>query len=185
MRLASSGGNARQQVCQAFTGYEASFPIMRTGDMRESIFPLHLCLHAAPLESRPVENIKHRGYSLSRWRLEPADQACELAVTFEDFINAVEKLPGSFVEWDGSFTWRPHGASGNWLEGNAIDGRQGLQNVEIKLHGPLPELTTLFDLLGWPGQGLAIQWVTEGLYLVADSAIDLVSIDPSSPQAEL
>ena len=136
-------GNAQDQVCQTFTGGKVSFHNRKMGNMRPSIFPLHLCLHAAPAESRPVENLEHRGYSLSRWRLEPADQACELAVTFEDFINAVEKLPGSFVEWDGSFTWRPHGASGNWLEGNAIDGRQGLQNVEIKLHGPLPELSLI------------------------------------------
>ncbi|MEC7597200.1 MAG: hypothetical protein VX936_02430, partial [Planctomycetota bacterium] len=87
-RFCNFTGNAQDQVCQIFTGDEVSLPNRKMGNMRPSIFPLHLCLHAAPVESRPVENLEHRGYSLSRWRLEPADQACELAVTFEDFINA-------------------------------------------------------------------------------------------------
>ena len=144
--------------------------------MSDSFSTLHFYLHAAPKETREVAQVVIREQSLERWLLEPADQSCELRVSFEQFLGGLEKLPGSFVEWDGSFIWRPQGPGGAWLEGNVYDGQSGVQNVECKVHGTLPEFETLLNLLGWPAQAMVIQWVSEGVYLSVSSALRLVSV---------
>ena len=146
--------------------------------MSKSISTLHLYLHAAPKETREVTEVVIREQTLERWLLEPADQSCEFDVSFEQFLEGVEKLPGSFVEWDGSFIWRPQGATGAWLEGNVYDGQSGVQNVECKVHGELPEFEALLKLLKWPTQSMVVQWVSEGVYLSASSALRLVRVSP-------
>ncbi len=140
--------------------------------------PMHLYLHAAPDETREVTEVVIRDQPVERWWLQPDDQSCELSVSIEQFLEGVEKLSGSYVEWDGSFIWRPQGPTGAWLEGNVYDGRAGVQNVECKVHGSLPEFEALLRLLGWPTHELVVQWVSEGVYVSALSALKLVSSMP-------
>ena len=131
----------------------------------------HLHVHALPSD-RPRFQQSILGRETETVRLEAADQAIELSVSFSGFISSVEALPESFVEWDGSFLWRPPEAEvPTRIEGNAYDGAENMQNVELKVEGDVRAIAELLRCCGWPENPLVIQCVSLGVYVLPETLL--------------
>jgi hypothetical protein len=95
------------------------------------------------------------------------EQPAALAVTFEQSLAALEKLPRLFVEPDGSFVWAQCESDGRaWqVEGNLIDQGATLAHVEMSGECPSEALDALLAALGWPESKLLFQLPRRGAFL--------------------
>jgi hypothetical protein len=106
-----------------------------------------------------------------------SDSNATLAISFEQLLAQLEKLPRMFVEWDGSFVWRGGGSGGSFsssesggnddtwqLDGMVYDLQGAVRYVELKgccLSQPWSEF---MGALGCPTQVLVVHHVNEGRY---------------------
>ena len=87
-----------------------------------------------------------------------------LAVSFEQAVAALEKLPRMYIEPDGSFVWAQKAADGaEWqVDGNLLDAGASLSHVEISGRCPSESLDELLAALGWPDSALLFQLPRRG-----------------------
>ena len=143
-----------------------------------SLFPApwHLGVHHLGELVVPERTVTLRGEQVQTLVLEPWQQSLEFSVSFDDVLSAIGGWPGGYVEGDGSWVWRPKpGPEGSFIEGNLFDGQVNLRHVELKGKLKRGELKQLLELLAGGSTRLAIQWVSEGLFL--DAQAFLAAID--------
>src|SRR5262245_38010588 len=96
-----------------------------------------------------------------------SDRAAPLAVTFDQALAALARLPRLFIEPDGSFVWAGETADGaKWqVDGNLIDRGDVLAYVELKGMCPPDQFDVLLTCFGWPTATLAFQLPQRGVFL--------------------
>ena len=105
------------------------------------------------------------------------DSNATLAISFEQLLAQLEKLPRMFVEWDGSFVWRgvdSGGSSSSYENGDSDDAWQldgmvydllgAVRYVELKGCCPSQPWSEFMRAMGYPSQMLVVHHVNEGRY---------------------
>ena len=105
------------------------------------------------------------------------DSNATLAISFEQLLAELEKLPRMFVEWDGSFVWRggdskesfsnnEGGGNGDaWqLDGMVYDLLGAVRYVELKGCCPSQPWSEFMRALDCQNQVLVVHHVNEGRF---------------------
>jgi len=130
--------------------------------------PFHLVIHARPalVAAGPPRFLNGIAYETLAV---PRDKQSEpLAVTFENALLALERLPRMFAEPDGAFVWvgNDDATGADWQVDGVLNDR-GDRLVSIELKGCFREAA--FDQLlaccGWPDVAVMVQFVREAEFL--------------------
>lgn len=119
------------------------------------MYHFHIAIHAAPAHAAEG--------SLA---LTPEALTAPLGATFDEAVEALDKLPRIFVELDGSLLWTsPQGPSGWQVDGVLYDRGDRLHYVELKGSCPEDEFNALLRACGWPETPVVFQLLREGVVL--------------------
>lgn len=124
-----------------------------------TICKFHVCIYADPGGTAPLKRISLAGCEVTPLAADQGALHSAWRCTFDEVYQALEKLPRTLLEPDGSLAWSsPPGAPLWRLEGNLYDRGPTLAYLEIKGSCDERALEQIMQCLGWPQVPLLFQW---------------------------
>lgn len=128
--------------------------------------PFRISIHAKPASSRHGETIALSGTRYETFRLNAEQQMSPMAVSFEEVVDQLNRLPRMFVEPDGSFVWTGSEEVKMWqLDGCIYDRSGRVIYVDLAGRCPASQFDRLLAVFGWPETELLIQLSQQALFL--------------------
>ena len=124
----------------------------------------HVTLHVRPQGSTEVRTLEWQGWSFAAADLSASELDQSFETSFDDFVQAINRLPHGYAEGDGSFGLV--GPGGAWkLVGTLFEVDQSIHHVELMGSCPLDELDTLIGILGAETENCLIQMMHGGFFV--------------------
>ncbi|MCC6493210.1 MAG: hypothetical protein IT424_09330 [Pirellulales bacterium] len=128
------------------------------------LYRFHINLYAQPQQTVAAGEIELRGARFSR--LQAPTFAAFLPVSFEQAVEALNKLPRLDSEPDGFFVIAGEHLGRRWqVDGHLFDFGGRLHRMEIHGQCPPDAFDDLLRTVGWPTAPLAFELVMEGVVL--------------------
>lgn len=130
------------------------------------MYRFHLAIHARPDRGDIGPDASSAQGNGSALKILPSQLSQPFGVSFEQVLDALQRLPRMFVEPDGSFVWVSPDPALSWqVDGQLFDRQDRLLYVELKGTCPRVDFDRLLGALGWPETALIFQLVRQAKFL--------------------
>ena len=126
----------------------------------------HVTIHARSAAVVPAAAVTLGGHDWPALHVPQTALATPFAISFEETVDRLAKLPRMFVEPDGSFVWVARSGEVPWQVDGVLYDRDGrLLFADLKGTVPPHQLDELLTALGWPETPVIFQLVREAVFL--------------------
>jgi hypothetical protein len=131
------------------------------------LLSFHATLHARSPEVSQGVALELNGLRVTTLVVPVAALAHSFSISFEQAVEALERLERMFVEPDGSFVWVSSDAnSDRWqVDGNLFDRNGRLLMVDLKGTCTEAEFERLLSAFGWPETAVIFELTREAVFL--------------------
>ena len=135
--------------------------------MAAEMYRFQISIHGRARDATAGEPIESRGQTWSTLQVAAAEMSLQLAVSFEEAVESLERLGRPFVEPDGSFIWTSSSKeSERWqLDGVLYDRGGRLNHVDLSGSCPAERFDRLLETLGWPDAEMMFQLSREAVFM--------------------
>ena len=125
----------------------------------------HAVVHAMPASAAAGPQMEIDGVGCATLAILPTTLSAPMAVSFEEAVESLTRLPRLFIEPDGALVWTGVEPAPWRVDGALFDLGGRLLYVEIKGACPSGALDQLLAGLGRASQPLVFQLIRQGVFL--------------------
>jgi hypothetical protein len=135
------------------------------------LLSFHATLHARSPEVSAGIPLELKGRRVTTLVVPVTALAHPFSLTFEQAVEALERLERMFVEPDGSFVWVSSSGADDarWqIDGNLFDRNGRLLMVDLKGSCSEAEFDRLLSAFGWPATPVMFELIREAVFVDED-----------------